>query len=196
MASTNRSGKKRPKSLKLPSYTRYFFSLLLIIFGAGILLYAALVKAGPITVSQTRSVEGQLEQTAQLLPKPTKLYIPKLAKILYVSDGYVVDNRWTISETGVSYLTTSAIPGQIGNSVIYGHNRNEILGYLPQVAPGDLIYVVLTSGEFVKYQVAETRVIEPTQVEILNQSADSRLTIYTCSGFLDSARFIIMAKLV
>ena len=125
-----------------------------------------------------------------------QLYIPRLAKILYISDGQVVDNRWTISETGVSYLTTSAIPGQVGNSVIYGHNRNEILGDLPQVVDGDPIYVILESGDFVKYQVAETKVIQPSQVEILNQSADSRLTIYTCTGFLDTARFVVVARQV
>lgn len=152
-----------------------------------------------VTVSKSidpKPVKTAKAETAQFLPKPTKLYIPKIAKILYVSDGYVVDNRWAISETGVSYLISSALPGQTGNSVIYGHNRQEILGNLPQVTAGDPVFVVLTSGDFVKYAVFETKVIEPTQVDILNQSADSRLTIYTCSGFLDTARFVVIAKKV
>ena len=190
MASTKRSRKKRAKSLKLSPYTRYFFSLFLIILGAGIILFAAINKSVAQIPSQKETSQG-----SQYLPKPTKLYIPKLAKSLYVSDGYVTDNRWTISETGVSYLTTSAIPGQTGNSVIYGHNRNDILGYLPQVTAGDPIYVVLASGDYVKYQVAETKVIQPSQVEILSQSADARLTIYTCTGFLDQARFVVVAQM-
>ena len=120
--------------------------------------------------------------------------IPKLAKILVISDGYVIDNRWAISETGVSFLTTSALPGQVGNSVIYGHNRRDILGELPQITAGDPIYIVLGDGNFVKYEVFETREVKPTQVEILNQSSDSRLTIYTCIGFLDKARFVVVAS--
>ncbi|OGE05583.1 hypothetical protein A3B51_01020 [Candidatus Curtissbacteria bacterium RIFCSPLOWO2_01_FULL_41_18] len=191
MASTKRSSKKRAKSLKLPSYTRYFFSLFLIILGAGIILFAAINKS----VAQAPN-QKETSQSSQYLPKPTKLYIPKLAKILYVSDGYVVDNRWIISETGVSYLTSSAIPGQVGNTVIYGHNRSDILGDLPQVADGDTLYLVRRDGDFVKYAVFETKVIEPTQVEILNQTADSRLTIYTCTGFLDTSRFVVVAKKV
>lgn len=189
MASPKKSLKKRSKRLKLPTYTRNFLSLILIILGAGLVLLAAFSKVN-FQIPQ-KEVAG-----ANFVPKPTKLYIPKLGKTLYVSDGYVAGNRWTISETGVSYLTSSAIPGYVGNTVIYGHNRNEILGGLPQVVDGDIVYVVRGDGNFVKYAVFETKVIEPTQVDILNQSADSRLTIYTCTGFLDSARFVVVAKKV
>jgi sortase (surface protein transpeptidase) len=91
--------------------------------------------------------------------------------VLDISDGEVVDDRWSISDTGVSYLTSSVVPGTAGNSVMYGHNKGDILGGLPMQ-------------------------IKPTQVEILNQSDDTRLTIYTCSGFLDTARFVVVGKLI
>ena len=135
-----------------------------------------------------------LQEFSQLRSYPKKLYIPKLAKALDIAQGQVVNNRWTVSQTGVSYLSTSAIPGQIGNSVIYGHNRPEILGGLTQVKNSDLVFVVMENGHIVKYRIIETRQIKPTQVEILNNSPDSRLTIYTCSGFLDQARFVVIAK--
>ena len=154
-------------------------------------MVVAAIKKNPTRIRAQNEI-----QSAEPQKKPTKLYIPKIAKILYVSDGYVVDNRWAISETGVSYLVSSATPGQTGNSVIYGHNRNDILGYLPNVTTGDPVYVVLTSGDYIKYEVAETKVIEPTQVKMLNQSQDSRLTICPCTGFLDTARFVVVAKKV
>lgn len=158
------------------------------------LIYAVLEKIGPIIVPGAKSTENQPEQAAPLA-KPTKLYIPRMAKVLSVSDGYVTGNRWTTSPIGVSYYTDSALPGQ-GNTVLYGHNTRDILGGLWRVSNGDYIYVVLADGQFVKYQVLETKEIKPTQVEILNQSADSRLTIYTCSGFLDQARFAVVSKLI
>lgn len=187
MASSKNPGRQQAKSLNFPTYTRHFLSLILIILGASLVLLAAFNKTN-------FQIPQKEVASANFVPKPTKLYIPKLGKILYVSDGYVVDNRWIISETGVSYLTSSAIPGQVGNTVIYGHNTNNILGGLPQVVDGDTVYVIRRDGDFIKYQVFETKVIEPTQVDILNQSTDSRLTIYTCTGFLDSARFVVIAK--
>ena len=128
------------------------------------------------------------------LAKPLKLYIPQMQRVLYISDGYIEGDRWTTSQTGVSYLTSSALPGKIGNTVVYGHNTQDILGGLWRVHEGDYIYVVLAGGDFVKYQVTEEKEIEPTQVDILNQTDDSRLTLYTCSGFLDTARFVLVAK--
>ena len=119
-----------------------------------------------------------------------------MARILYISDGYVQGDRWATSQTGVSYLITSALPGKTGNTVMYGHNTVDILGGLWRVHEGDYIYVVLTNGDFIKYQVAERREIDPTQIDIINPSNDSKLTLYTCSGFLDTARFVIIGKQV
>lgn len=138
------------------------------------------------------------KKEAKLVPqnKPVKLFIPSISKKLDISEGEVVNNRWTISQTGVSFLTDSALPGTTGNSVIYGHNRNNILGRLPYINNGDKIYVLLNNGEFVKYEVLEEKEISPYQVEILSPTSDSRLTIFTCSGFLDQARFVAIAKRV
>ena len=194
MASPKRSKKKiRKKSLNSP-YIQLVLSLLFIIIGAVVLIWPSFLKAGPLFLENSQTQESK--PIPIINTKPTKLYIPRLARILYISDGYVADNRWTISPTGVSFYPESALPGSSGNSVLYGHNTKEILGGLWRVEQGDDIYVVLKSGEFVKYKVESEEEVEPTQVEILNQTDDFRLTIYTCSGFLDQARFVVVAKQV
>lgn len=195
MASTKSAKSKRKKSLKTPiPYTNIFLSLLLILAGAALLIRITFQKHQLSLFSKPQPAAAATESQSA---KPAKLYIPKLSRLLTVSDGYIQDNRWTISETGVSYLTTSALPGSNGNSVIYGHNLDYILGPLPKVQAGDKIYVVLTDGNIASYQVSETRVVDPTQVEILDQStSDSRLTLYTCTGFLDTARFVVVATAV
>jgi LPXTG-site transpeptidase (sortase) family protein len=187
MASTKRA-KKRQKGLKLPSHNTNLFSLFLILLGAAILIWMSLSKAN-FSVSKNPA-SASINQAAA---KPSKLYIPSLSKILYVSDGRVDGDRWEISETGVSYYTDSALPGK-GNTVLYGHNKGDILGTLPQVGLGETIYVVLESGDFISYQVIETKVVKPSQVEILKGTQDATLTVYTCSGFLDTARFVVVAK--
>lgn len=173
--------------------SHYIFSLLFVILGV-ILIFAS-VRNNSTKLSSKPAVAPTQNQILQQALKPAKIYIPKIAKVLSVSDGEVIDNRWRVSATGVSYLLSSALPGESGNSVIYGHNRKDILGSLPRVAKDDLIYVVLQNGQVVKYRVFETGQISPTQVEILKDFQDSRLTIYTCSGFLDTARFVVVAKL-
>lgn len=197
MASSNRSTKKKQKGLKPRPYISKLFSLFLIILGGVILIAASYTKIStPLFATDKKA--STLQETIDkpnLLAKPYKLYIPRLSKVLYVSAGTIVNNRWTISDNGVSYLTSSTLPGHIGNSVLYGHNKRDILGGLPKIKEGDSVYVILKSGDFVKYQVFETREVKPGSVEILENTNDSRLTIYTCSGFLDKARFVVVAKL-
>ena len=191
MAGKKRTSGKRHSSLNLFPQIQLFLALLLILVGASLLIYPATKKA--LVASQPPQSTVALDQAQQ---KPTKVYIPKLNRTLFVTDGYFHNNRWIVSDTGVSYYTDSALPGQTGNTVIYGHNTRDKLGGLWRVDNGDYVYIILTDGSIVKYQVFEEKEIKPTQVEILAKTSDSRLTLYTCSGFLDTARFVVIANLV
>jgi LPXTG-site transpeptidase (sortase) family protein len=193
MANTKRSLKKGIKSVKNIYIAQFLLSILLVLVGAG-LLFKISVDKYVNTVSLPNDKIEAINSNIDTLSRPEKIYIPSLSKTLYISDGYALEDRWVISETGVSFLTTSAVPGIPGNTVIYGHNTKNILGGLPNIKNGDSIYIILKSGEFIKYEASETKEVNPNQVEILNSTADSRLTIYTCSGFLDQARFIVVAK--
>ncbi len=177
---------KKPFLSQLVSLGLFFFGSVLVLLGA--VGYFNLDLKSPFIKEEVKIVQPLSRN------QPVKLIIPKLSKTLSITEGEVVKNRWTIAETGVSFLSDSALPGTSGNSVIYGHNRANILGQLNHINPGDKIYVLLESGEFIKYEVVEEKEISKYQVEILSQSADSRLTIFTCSGFLDSSRFVVIAK--
>lgn len=197
MAITKSSQKKLSLNGSLKrALNSQFFSLIYIVLGA------ILVFTGSVSLLNLDLKHPFLNRTAQKSEvlidpvKPTRIFIPKIAKNLNIESGQVINNRWTISPTGVSYLTDSSLPGTNGNSIMYGHNLKNILGDLPNLQNGDFLYVVLNNGQFVKYSVFEKKQITPYQVEILKQTPDSRLTIYTCSGFLDSARFVVVAKKV
>lgn len=167
---------------------QFFFGLTLIILGSCAFVFASAKSVYPLNFGQkTQNIQQEIAA------KPTKIYIPKLQRVLYISDGYQQENSWTISQTGVSFLTSSTIPGSQGNTVIYGHNTKDILGGLWRVQNGDVVYVVMEDGNFYKYQVFATKEITPNQVEILQKTQDNRLTIYTCSGTLDTARFVVTA---
>lgn len=189
MANTKSSSKKEQVRNSTP-WANYFLSLLLVLAGAVFLLYAAFSRFDFRIYAASKTSPSKHFQA-----KPVKVYMPALGRVLYVSEGEALGSRWVISQTGVSYLTTSAEPGTVGNSIIYGHNTIGVLGGLWRVHEGDSIYVIMDNGQFYKYQVFERKEIDPSQVDILSQTPDSRLTVYTCSGFLDSARFVVVSKL-
>ena len=193
MAITSRSRKKK-SPLRL--YFSQVFAILLIIFGAGLILWSAFRQGyGWQTPIQAEPQFNQ-EETEKEAPKPARIYIPRLEKNLDISDGFIKDNRWTISKTGVSYLTTSGKIGEPGNVVLYGHNTKDVLGRLWMVQVGDIVEVTDSGGNIHKFEIFERKEVKPNSVEILESTEDSRLTIYTCSGFLDTARFVVIAKYI
>jgi len=172
-------------------------SILMIFMGATLIFMASTNSLNldwkhPFLEKEIPTVAKQIK----ISQKPGTLYIPKLNRVLAVSDGQVINDRWTTSQTGVSYLKTTPTPGSKGNSVLYGHNLENILGDLYLLQNGDNIYVVTRNGSFVKYQVSEVKEVTPQSIEILDNTKDARLTLYTCSGFLDTARFVVIAKQV
>lgn len=169
----------------------------LVLFGLALIIYSSMVSNLPSIQKAVADIFlAEQQEPKETANNPVKIYIPKLSRTLYITEGEVVDNRWIISQTGVSHLKTSAIPGDAGNSVIYGHNLDTILGGLPYMATGDVIYIVLKDGNFVKYEIEKTAQVEPSQVEILKNTQEAKLTIFTCDGFLDQARFVVVAKQV
>ena len=187
----------RPRKKESPvrRHISQFFAILLIIAGAGLIFYSTLQGNGWQTASRVEP-ESDQEQTTQESPKPAKIFIPQLKRTLEISDGFIKDNRWTVSSTGVSYLTTSGNLGQAGNVVLYGHNTKDVLGSLWKVQVGDVVEVTDSGGNIRKYEIFERKEVKPNAVEILESADDERLTIYTCSGFLDTARFVVIAKYI
>jgi len=191
MAITSRSRKKK-STLRL--HISRAFAIFLILAGAGLIFWSSF-RQGYGWQTPTK-VEQQLnqEQTDKETPKPAKIYIPKLERTLDISDGFIKDNRWIVSQTGVSYLINSGRLGEPGNVVLYGHNTRDVLGRLWMVQVGDIVEVTDSEGNIYKFEIFERKEVKPNSVEILESTKDSRLTIYTCSGFLDTARFVVVAK--
>jgi LPXTG-site transpeptidase (sortase) family protein len=123
--------------------------------------------------------------------RPMLIKIPSIDKELQIIPSKIVNDQWESTKKGVSHLDTSPIPGEIGNSIIYGHNYSNILKDLTKVKVGDEISIVFENGGERKFEVIFTQEVRPDQSTILNPTGDRRVTIYTCSGFLDSKRFVV-----
>jgi LPXTG-site transpeptidase (sortase) family protein len=104
-----------------------------------------------------------------------------------------VDGEWTVSPNNASYLTASALPGEIGNIIIYGHNKRTIMGNIRALKGYEKITVTLADGTTKLYQVQSMKEVSPTRTELLKQTDHEVLTLYTCSGLMDSKRFVVRA---
>jgi len=125
---------------------------------------------------------------------PIQLTINDLGIFLPV---YPVSNPNRQEETttqGVSYLLESALPGQVGNSIFYGHNWPNLLGPLTQASPGQEIDLKLAGGQTQKYKINQIELIPSNHNYHPPQDQVARLIIYTCAGFFDQKRLVVLAN--
>lgn len=129
------------------------------------------------------------------LSAPVEIIIKDLNIDLHLIPSHVVDNKWETTDIGASYLATSPIPGEEGNSIIYAHNWASLFGSLIYISPGDEIQIKYADGSQKIFVVKYTSTVTPDTSGILAPSNDRRITLYTCIGFLDSQRFVAVAIL-
>jgi LPXTG-site transpeptidase (sortase) family protein len=143
-----------------------------------------------ISLSDALIASYAQEATQTALP----IHIQIGAKIsLPVVEAGKVEGKWTVSQTSANHVRESALPGEAGNIIIYGHNLNRIFGYLPDTKIGDIVEIRTTDGTLHAYQVSKTSFVSPTQTDLLAPTATETLTLYTCVGLLDSLRFVVVA---
>lgn len=124
---------------------------------------------------------------------PKTIQIPSINATLPIVSATIHGKTWETTNKGVSYLKSTPPPGSVGNSVIYGHNWKSLLGNLHQVKPGQKIVITMNDGVKKEFKVEYTATVDPSQTYIIDNTKDSRITIYTCTGFLDSKRFVVVA---
>ena len=97
----------------------------------------------------------------------------------------------------VGHVPGTALPGDVGNSAFAAH-RDTFFGPLKFIRAGDQIVITTLDGVH-RYAVTGTRVVDPSDVSVLQPLPGRRLTLITCYPFdyVGSApkRFIVQAEL-
>jgi LPXTG-site transpeptidase (sortase) family protein len=124
---------------------------------------------------------------------PVRIVIPDLKLDLPVVPTQLIAGHWPTTPEGVSFLTSSAMPGNSGNSIFYGHNWPRLLGNLYQIKTGQVIKVYMSNGSEVDFQVGQINNVAPDDIRIMVGTYFKQLTIYTCTGFADSRRLVVLA---
>lgn len=128
----------------------------------------------------------------QILPEAASTQNLEDTQVLRIHDANIFANIYKAETINGEWKTDARGVSMDGN-VIYGHNWKSILGNLISVKPGMIVEIIDPDGTIQKYKVANTQEIEPEKTEVVNQSPKESLVIYTCSGALDSKRFIVLA---
>ncbi len=126
--------------------------------------------------------------------KPISIEIASIHLKLVVEEAIIKDGVWQVSETGASHLNQSAYPGDRGNIVIYGHNKNSLFGPIRWLEKGAEIKLTDEKGTEHIYKVDETHEVSPDNLQFVLPKNEETLTLYTCTGLFDRERFIVIAK--
>lgn len=126
--------------------------------------------------------------------------IPKIGVDKTVVEGVGVPDL----KKGPGHYPETPLPGQKGNAAIAGHRTTYGAPFnrVDELVPGDEIFVQTVQGEF-RYIVKDTEgdgdghlIVSPSQVEVLEDKGDNRLTLTACHPKLSARqRIVIVAEL-
>ncbi len=127
---------------------------------------------------------------------PVSIEIPAINVSLPVIQTSITNHEWEVTSDGIAYLKDTVLPGDEGNSVFYGHNWPNLLKNLNDIKNGDEISIKLSNGDIRKFIIKDKFVVTPDQTHILNDREGKILTLYTCTGFMDSKRLVVVAEFI
>jgi sortase A len=109
----------------------------------------------------------------------------------------VQGDTWEQLKKGVGQTVGTADPGTDGNMVLSAHNDifGEIFRDLDQLAVGDEIVVHTATQQYI-YVVADSRIVQPTEVSVMAPTQNPVATLISCYPYLiDNKRIVIIAEL-
>ena|SRR3972149_6135796 len=143
--------------------------------------------------SEPVKIEGFVRGEESLEKVPQRILLPELSIDLPVKNSGLIDGYWQVFSDAAGWGEGSGLPGETGNQVIFAHAKRGLFLPLREVTLGMKVYV-LAKEKWYEYEVKEVKEVLPTQVEVIAPTQDETLTLYTCSGFADSRRLIVVAK--
>ncbi len=152
------------------------------------------------TNNQTTVVLGvsynqSAQQELQAKKNVNKIVIPKMGVDSEILEGNTEDVLWR----GIWRMPVGSTPNQGGNTIITAHRylhrppSPKTFYLIDKLTKGDII-TVYWEGEKYEYKVVESKIVEPDDVSILHNTAEDRLTIFSCTPlFTSQQRLVVIA---
>jgi sortase A len=158
---------------------------------------AALEEAEEATSTSTSTTEPGDPETVPTIPAvpegeaTARIQIPVISVDKIVVEGVSLRDL----KKGPGHYPETPLPGQEGNAAIAGHRTTYGAPFnrLDELEPGDEITVTTVQGEFT-YEVSETLIVSPSQVEVLEDKGDNRLTLSACHPKYSARQRIVVVS--
>lgn len=145
----------------------------------------------PVTIDKALLEKSDIKKKDELSPQ--RIIVPSLEIDLPVRQARVINGYWEVFDESAGFGIGSSYPGEKGNQVIFAHARQGLFLPLKKAKTGQKI-MVLTKDKWYEYEIKEIKEVSPSQTETIAPTEEETLTLYTCSGFSDSKRLIVIAK--
>ena len=134
------------------------------------------------------------------IPKPSPGHAQRIQipAILDSAAPVVQGDGWEQLKKGVGQHIGTVNPGEVGNVVLSAHNDifGELFRNLDQLKPGDEIILSTGAQDFL-YRVTGTRIVEPTEVSVMDPTPRATVTLISCYPYLiDIERIVVFGELV
>jgi len=180
-------------------------SILFLLAGAGLLLHGLWIptKAQLAQILLNHSWQRALAGEEKPLPwgwadtwPIARIRIPETGQSFVVLEGTSGESM----AFGPGHMAGTAMPGERGNSVISAH-RDTQFARLGELYRGNEIVVERADGEIVSYRVERQLIVHESDLSVIREEGDTRLTLLTCYPFDGLApgtpyRFALIAKRV
>jgi len=182
---------------------RYYIPLLIIAI-AGMLISLSLPFL-PQVQSVAQDTTTQHPALAKVVPpsfRPPDVDLPTTGSWLVIPEAGIklpiiegADLSVLNKEVGVWHQTGTVANNYViaGHRLQYHRTVNQSLYHLDRLKVGDTGIYVILNGKRYQYKVEESKVVDKYSVEILDPTAEPRLTIYTCNDFFNERRLTIVA---
>lgn len=134
------------------------------------------------------------QTTAHITARPIEIRIPTVNIDLSLSETVIANNVWQIADNGASHLALSGRPGEATTDIIYAHNTNDRFGPLLWLSVGDDIILTTADKKEHTYHITQIVTVDPNKPGILTTQKGETLILYTCTGFADLQRYVLIAK--
>lgn len=159
--------------------------------------------------SQTTTEEGKAtttsaqQQASQVsfrdieFPKQGSIFAHLSIPTSGVSRDVYYGDTSALLRNGLGTSTSGTLPGQLGRTIIAGHNTKDMLRGLETVKTGDVIEIKTTYGDY-RYEITKTLIADHDDASaIATPSGEDYLLLYTCYPFdslYTDERFFVHAK--
>ncbi len=129
--------------------------------------------------------------------KPVRIVVPRLGINLLVEEGNYdsIKHTWTLSAGNAHFATPSMPPNDYqGNTLVYGHNHDLVLGRLRNSAVGDIAQIFTENGPTFVYSFTNFENVKPDNMSAFKYQGPPTLIIQTCTGNWNETRGLYSFK--